>query len=489
MKQEYITQKANEYIKEYAMRYQLEISNVIDRWELFNALENLEAQECVEFMQRNHINFAQYPMFRKVVLQELRKLLKKERKSKAKDRNEIIDLISDIYFPTSYNDYYFNKLMITLQDDYSSLNMTEKEKISKVILTKLKRDMQTENIPRNDLKTWILSKLKLYKVPSKLATDIYQKYIIEKMIQDSQRIEEIYQKILNIGEEVYVKKPKTGTICGYIIKNELETKHITNKNDLKRFLNQGYQLESYQIKTKKWWKESIQEQKKEEIKRPIKTPKKKWKKYAFFAGCIAILIGIQSCHNQKKSTSSNYEVESTIDLHHFVSIPKIDLPEKENKIIEIDKENQRKEKISLEKKERIPDEFEILLDSMPASYAKYQLTEDAKIYQNLSNDNIKGSKLYFTPEQERQNKGYVLLDSSGNQYIYEDPVKVVELLQYENFTYVGSRAINDYSFDSSGNIVDYEGLFANENIKLLEQEDTLLDEIKKKDKSRILTRD
>lgn len=496
MNQKYMKEKVQKFIDEFILNYNLDVENVVDRHELSLAIESIELQDCLCFLQNNEINVANYPLFRKLVLQEVRKILKKEGKSKKEENNNwfetVINQIDDTHSSKASNNYWFERLMIRFNEEYSLLTDIQKEKINDIIIDKLNRDILSEEVPRENMKEWVMSKLKTYKIPQGLENDLYQRFVLNRAKIESNNFEIYYNNILDANEEVTIqKRNKKGIVCGYIIKNDSERKVVSDKESLKKFLNKGYHFECYQIKERKRLHEIITEQRREEIKRTIKKPKKKWKKYALIASLISVLGGAKLIYD-RVTEDSNITIENTIDMNNILNqMPKINIEETDfiSNVIPNQKENQTKEKISiLPEQEKIINEFEQELNLIPASYAKYTITEDAKIHRNLTTEKQKGQDPYFGTDLERQNNGYVLLDQDGTQYIYTNPSIVVELLQNENYTYVGSRAINEYSFDNNGNFLGYEGLYSKENIQLLENEDTLLDEIKKQEKTRTLTR-
>lgn len=144
-------------------------------------------------------------------------------------------------------------------------------------------------------------------------------------------------------------------------------------------------------------------------------------------------------------------------------------------------------KITLSKNNNeFEEDLEKLLNTIPAIHSNYTVKEHAQIHSDLSATNTNSDTPVYKAGTIKENSGYALVDSSGQQVIVTDSLMAYEMLKSEDYIYAGNRAINEYSYDELGNIKNYEGLFSQQDIVLIEGEKTLYEEIKEIERTRTL---
>lgn len=212
-----------------------------------------------------------------------------------------------------------------------------------------------------------------------------------------------------------------------------------------------------------------------------------WKKAMFASLFAAAIIGLH-INNSEKQSNKEVRIESTSNKK--IKHQNLD-EEMENQIESLMTYTSKRPyqaKVGIKKEQEKLSDLEETLNNMPASYAEYGITSDAKIYTNLTDEERNYKEPHYKEGTIKLNSGYVLIDDKGIQHIITDPVTVRELLETGNYNYVGTRAINETSFDSNGKIIGYEGLFSKDGMVLLDNQDTLYDELKAQDKGRVLTK-
>lgn len=486
-----------EFLKEYIEKYNLDIKNEQDIKELKKAIDTIELQECLPFMNKHNIHIATYPKFRKSLLLEFKNQLQKMKSDIQKIQlNELIGLAME-ETKSSKEDVYFKQLIKLISKKTVKLNEFEQDKIYEICLDKMMERISKDQIKTSQLKEWTFQYFKKYNMDAELIENVYANYIrkIEKTELDNniyareqvlqKRVNRMLTTIYNIDQKVKINNHLLkGKISGYILTNNESSIVAKNKNELAYYLKKGYHFASYQVKQNFLGIKKVQEIPSSEVK---KEEKHIWKK-AMFASLFAAAIIGSHINNSEKQSNKEVRIESTSNKK--IKHQNLD-EEMENQIetlMTYTSKRPYQAKVGIKKEQNELSDLEETLNNMPASYAEYGITSDAKIYTNLTDEERNYKEPHYKEGTIKLNSGYVLIDDKGIQHIITDPVTVRELLETGNYNYVGTRAINETSFDSNGKIIGYEGLFSKDGMVLLDNQDTLYDELKAQDKGRVLTK-
>ncbi len=376
------------------------------------------------------------------------------------------------------------------------------EELANRILKDLKWE-SVENLDelQNQIANWKKEDFAKYEIPEELEEEMKTR-LNNKIMEEKTRRQTIKDKlegILEIGTPVQLtkevsiyennadfitnktnnkkklKQDKKGTIGGYVLQKEAQVVEVTKKEDLKNYLQEGYEFKGYRYD----YKNFIQRNKStyvkpDEVAKQKLTKEKKWKKILRFAILPIAFVATMAAawlfgkNNNKQSSPITTTVVPTITN----TTPPV--VEDQNYIYVDD------EKVMLEQ------DVINTLNSMPGMNANFSIDNDARIWDSEKTVGVtNGYSSYFNTHNmndvERYSDGYVLRDSEGNQKLYTDRDEIANKIIFEGYDYVGPRALNEFSKSST----DYEGIFEGESVDF---EASFLDELQGKGVSRCLTK-
>lgn len=226
----------------------------------------------------------------------------------------------------------------------------------------------------------------------------------------------------------------------------------------------------------------------EEIEKPKSSILYKVPRRCIYAlTAIIIFTGIQGYGPKKEVSKENTEIEQEIQLDKVSQAFKnFTYNENINSNLTMNLQTTKKQTALNEFISDNNVELTEMLKEMPALNANYTIEEDAGIYLNLNNVEQNKSQPYYKEGTIKTNSGYVFVDKKGHQIICQDLDETCKLLKNPDYNYVGIRAINEFSYDEFGNFVDYEGLYLKDDVKLLDGEETLYQELESSGKIRTL---
>jgi len=374
------------------------------------------------------------------------------------------------------------------------------------LANRILKDLKWESVEnldelQNQIANWKKEDFAKYQIPEELEEEMKTR-LNNKIMEEKTRRQTIKDKlegILEIGTPVQLtkevsiyennadfitnktnnkkklKQDKKGTIGGYVLQKEAQVVEVTKKEDLKNYLQEGYEFKGYRYD----YKNFIQRNKStyvkpDEVAKQKLTKEKKWKKILRFAILPIAFVATMAAawlfgkNNNKQSSPITTTVVPTITN----TTPPV--VEDQNYIYVDD------EKVMLEQ------DVINTLNSMPGMNANFSIDNDARIWDSEKTVGVtNGYSSYFNTHNmndvERYSDGYVLRDSEGNQKIYTDRDEIANKIIFEGYDYVGPRALNEFSKSST----DYEGIFEGESVDF---EASFLDELQGKGVSRCLTK-
>ncbi len=226
----------------------------------------------------------------------------------------------------------------------------------------------------------------------------------------------------------------------------------------------------------------------EEIEKPKSSILYKVTRKCIYAlTAIIVITGIQGYSSKKEVSKENTEIEQEIQLDKVSqAFQNFTHNENINSNLTMNLQTTKKQTALNEFISDNNVELTEMLKEMPALNADYTIEEDAGIYLNLNNVEQNKSQPYYKEGTIKTNSGYVFVDKKGHQIICQDLDETCKLLKNPDYNYVGIRAINEFSYDEFGNFVDYEGLYLKNDVKLLDGEETLYQELESSGKIRTL---
>jgi hypothetical protein len=349
---------------------------------------------------------------------------------------------------------------------------------------------------------WTKEDFEKYQIPENLQEEIKNRFIdyIENIKQDRKEIDQKVDALIDINSQVYltkdvpiyeneqyfdentplnnkvVKANKKGIITGYVVKKDDSVVVLNSKEDLTKYLRCGYDIIGYEYNYKRHFKNQYTYVNLDEVAATKKNVKNKWslrKSIMTIVLAAATLLAATGIFKVfQKSKERNQGPATTIENVN----PEL-IEDELNNTINVD--GQMVE---------LDEEIINTLNRMPSTKADWQITEDARIWENAEElGNTPGKTSYFNTHGEydldRQAAGYVLKDLDGNQKICMDCNEAFYLINDENYTYMGTRALNKHS----KNAQDYEGIFYDDSI-IVDEEDSLLKELQENGVSRRLTK-
>jgi hypothetical protein len=374
------------------------------------------------------------------------------------------------------------------------------------LANRILKDLKWESVEnldelQNQIANWKKEDFAKYEIPEELEEEMKTR-LNNKIMEEKTRRQTIKDKlegILEIGTPVQLtkevsiyennadfitnktnnkkklKQDKKGTIGGYVLQKEAQVVEVTKKEDLKNYLQEGYEFKGYRYD----YKNFIQRNKStyvkpDEVAKQKLTKEKKWKKILRFAILPIAFVATMAAawlfgkNNNKQSSPITTTVVPTITN----TTPPV--VEDQNYIYVDD------EKVMLEQ------DVINTLNSMPGMNANFSIDNDARIWDSEKTVGVtNGYSSYFNTHNmndvERYSDGYVLRDSEGNQKLYTDRDEIANKIIFEGYDYVGPRALNEFSKSST----DYEGIFEGESVDF---EASFLDELQGKGVSRCLTK-
>ena len=374
------------------------------------------------------------------------------------------------------------------------------------LANRILKDLKWESVEnldelQNQIANWKKEDFAKYQIPEELEEEMKTR-LNNKIMEEKTRRQTIKDKlegILEIGTPVQLtkevsiyennadfitnktnnkkklKQDKKGTIGGYVLQKEARIVEVTKKEDLKNYLQEGYEFKGYRYD----YKNFIQRNKStyvkpDEVAKQKLTKEKKWKKILRFAILPIAFVATMAAawlfgkNNNKQSSPITTTVVPTITN----TTPPV--VEDQNYIYVDD------EKVMLEQ------DVINTLNSMPGMNANFSIDNDARIWDSEKTVGVtNGYSSYFNTHNmndvERYSDGYVLRDSEGNQKIYTDRDEIANKIIFEGYDYVGPRALNEFSKSST----DYEGIFEGESVNF---EDSFFSELQEKGVSRCLTK-
>lgn len=374
------------------------------------------------------------------------------------------------------------------------------------LANRILKDLKWESVEnldelQNQIANWKKEDFAKYQIPEELEEEMKTR-LNNKIMEEKTRRQTIKDKlegILEIGTPVQLtkevsiyennadfitnktnnkkklKQDKKGTIGGYVLQKEARIVEVTKKEDLKNYLQEGYEFKGYRYD----YKNFIQRNKStyvkpDEVAKQKLTKEKKWKKILRFAILPIAFVATMAAawlfgkNNNKQSSPITTTVVPTITN----TTPPV--VEDQNYIYVDD------EKVMLEQ------DVINTLNSMPGMNANFSIDNDVRIWDSEKTVGVtNGYSSYFNTHNmndvERYSDGYVLRDSEGNQKIYTDRDEIANKIIFEGYDYVGPRALNEFSKSST----DYEGIFEGESVNF---EDSFFSELQEKGVSRCLTK-
>lgn len=324
---------------------------------------------------------------------------------------------------------------------------------------KIPENMQEEM--KNRLKSEIKKVKKLHKVKMDQYLDINTSVVLAHEVNRYEYEEDFMNE--NNDEVDKVKAGKRGKIKGYIIKKGSEIDIVSTKEELKEALNNNYQFAGYEFEYRNFLRKHSIFVKESDLK--IKKQsflQTHWKKFTGAALIIAILGGAKY-YNENKSPESSAKISSNLENFKFS-----DTKESETTAPETE--------ISVPEAEVPSKEQDIVIPDMEASFTIPESANDKNILYNtmyeIGNEWNSQTALYKSGTV-KGNNGIVLESPEGIRAVYQDTNEIINLLNNENYKYIGVRAINEYSYDQNGNIIAYEGFYGADNIDLLDASRTL----------------
>ena len=489
--------------------------------------ENVKSIKDVEKLQKNLADFAESKVmlgltdFNKALLvAKLNEVLanKKEIIKFAEDvkalkeawKNKISQMETKELMP------FYKRIPTMTKEELEFENLSDdevnimKEILGNLVLDELAnrilKDLKWESVEnldelQNQIANWKKEEFAKYEIPEELEEEMKTR-LNNKIMEEKTRRQTIKDKlegILEIGTPVQLtkevsiyennadfitnktnnkkklKQDKKGTIGGYVLQKEARIVEVTKKEDLKNYLQEGYEFKGYRYD----YKNFIQRNKStyvkpDEVAKQKLTKEKKWKKILRFAILPIAFVATMAAawlfgkNNNKQSSPITTTVVPTITN----TTPPV--VEDQNYIYVDD------EKVMLEQ------DVINTLNSMPGMNANFSIDNDARIWDSEKTVGVtNGYSSYFNTHNmndvERYSDGYVLRDSEGNQKIYTDRDEIANKIIFEGYDYVGPRALNEFSKSST----DYEGIFDGKSVNF---EDSFLDELQEKGVSRCLTK-
>ncbi len=337
---------------------------------------------------------------------------------------------------------------------------------------------------------WTEEDYKRYDLPESLRPEI------EKRVEEKIEEEKEYRKekqsttdnVLDIGEEFVVtekipkytnidefcdqpetkkqvKKGKKGIVIGYALshpENPKDRIEVASKQELEEALIDGFELKGYIADIGYFHNnecfipidkvEKQEEKKKKPIFQKIKANAVKIGLGAL--ALIAALTGLKACSNKNKQPNN----EKNIQIEEIKTKP-------------IVIENPKTEKPVIVENPELDPEIQAQLEEIPSFEADYTIKEGARISDSAQNIDVKELKMYHRADLERKQDGIVLESPNKERKVFTDTDEILTALN-NGYKYIGARAINEYSYDSNGNVVEWEGYFGKDDI-IVEKEKTL----------------
>lgn len=397
---------------------------------------------------------------------------------------------------------------------YSELEKLAIEEMANRIATELNlSEIKVENLVSlsEEIKNWKQDEFKKHHIPQKAEEKVRAE--LQKRIEqekEKKQLQDVTDDYLSIGSRVVLtkdvniyedenafandqqvekkkaKKNKLGYIGGYVVQKENTTKLLANKEDLKKYLQDGFKVIGYQFNYRKFLIPTSTYVKLDEVSSKELTTKEilktQWKKIAAMAVGVALTIGAImggfKLFGGKENNQNNIKIESVkpVNNNNNNNIASKSVADKDNSTIFVNGEQKEIDQEVVEELNRIP-----------GLNSNVSIDSDADIHtmNNLSNGNG-GQKSYFNSrgitDLDRKADGYVLADEFGNTIIEKDLAKVYELIANHNYRYIATRFLNKYSKNNQ----DYEGFFRQENISF--EGESVLDELQEKGQSRRLSK-
>lgn len=366
-----------------------------------------------------------------------------------------------------------------------------KEAVIDIIINELaKRIIQTLNLEEtedledliNEIKDWDEEDFKEFKIPKELQDSVKEKMIAQiKSKKESEKEEEnewleigtivnikeespIYDEENTFGIDISTRKEtlkagKKGKIKGYVVKKENETKVITEKSKLKQALKEGYEVIGYDFEYRNYFKKQHSYVKTDNV-----IPKKRnifqrhWKIITTAVAAFAVLIGGESLFSNLNNNDNIEKMKpETEDV--MPEEPTPDMPEESTPDMP---------------EESISEILKTTPDINVIFTTPQEKDNEAIIYSNIYDIGTdKAQTAYYKSDSEKKVDGLVLESPDGMRRVYTDTNEIIDLLENKGYKYIGSRTVNEHSYDENGNIKAYEGFFGAENIYLKDEEATL----------------
>jgi len=446
-----------------------------------------------------------------IILHHMNELLEIKKKSLGHSK-EIEKLITEIKKQTKDADldglvkFYQQICKPSAKKELKCENMTDEEyskvlkiikdividEISDKILADLKNDFREECLEKV-VKKWDDKNFKKYQIPEELKKSIQNK--IKSKLKNNKTDEQ--QNILKLGTKVSLnnevvscenindftndvksketlKKGKKGKITGYVVQKGNSQKEITDMDELKQALQNDYKLVGYNLSYRNLFRKKHTFVKKEDVEPKDSIFKRIWKKIkkhkikSIIIGLVA--LGVASGIIGNKFTNDFYENKETVEdekdeldepVFGETLEPETE-PTEDNTVEPVVEESE-----ALKEFESIP--------SVDATVNTFENLDGEKIIYKTINDigTDNKSTAYYRSDSEKIVDGICLESPEGVRKVYQNTDEIIDLMTNYGYKYIGTRIVNEHSYDQNGNVKSYEGFYGAESINLQDVEESL----------------
>lgn len=384
-------------------------------------------------------------------------------------------------------------------EEFAFVKQNIEELIKQELTNKILADLEKNNdhnyeTIKNLIKDWNPKVFEKYHIPNEIQKDIQTR--LEREIEKKKKKKEnseldeildintkvsletevskydsIYEFSSQMAKKEKIKKGKKGKVVGYIIRKDGNPKEVDNKEDLEKSLKEGYEFVGYNFEYKKRFKkqntyvlpEEIQTRK-ITLKNIWKNMKEHWIRTVLIASAIlgGLSFAFANWKTNKYYESQNSGVEDSLEPNP-VTPPEQQPEEPENEPEETKEQNGTENSIL----ESIP--------SIDATVKTPESLDNEKIIYSTINDIGTDNKktAYYKSDSEKIVDGICLESPEGVRKVYQDINEINDLIVNQGYKYIGTRVVNEHSYDQYGNVKDYEGFFGAESINIQDVEESL----------------
>lgn len=483
-------------------------SNMVDKMSQSKSLEELQKNYQVLLEE---IHKTKLSAFNKNLLIEHAKELMETKKKTFGYSNEINNLINKVKkIAADSNIEEILEFYHTIQEpdakkELNCENLSDEEfantikimqdilndELANKILADLKKEYPNDNL-KELVENWEDKRLKKYNIPTELKKPIQEK--IKAKLKSKNDEKDELKDVLEIGTKVSLtkeikacenlndfkagisskeklKKGKKGKIASYVVQKDNEQKEIKDKKELEKSLKNGYQLVGYNLSYRgKFFKKKQTFVKKEDVNPSISMIKNIWKKIKKHPirsivvglaalGVVSYFAG-KTYYNNLNDNENQEENMDDLEQNPLLAGPYEPLVP--------DEASEPEEEINIDKEyESIP--------SMGATMKTPTDLDSEKIIYATINDigTDNKSTAYYKSDSEKIVDGICLESPEGIRKVYQNTDEIIDLMTNYGYKYIGTRIVNENSYDQNGNIKSYEGYYGAESINLQDVEESL----------------